>query len=226
VYRSILAKQPDDRPATSGLLLVLVEMLENPAGVLKTVQSALAKHPDDPDLLFAQATIERKRGDLDAALKTYDRVLKLLPGDREAAAQKARVLVRMAKQSHSVWEPKLIEEALAVSGNAPDIRAEYVTALAAAGRTDKAIREYEALPRSWVQTLGLMKTAARCYRARKMFDKAITLYQTVLEKQGSDAEATRELMLTLSEMGEVGGATQSRGAGGQAHAAPAKEAKP
>jgi len=59
----------------------------------KLIGEALAKHPDDVDVLLFKGDLERSLGETDAALSSYDKVLKLAPGNSVAHMQKTFTLI-------------------------------------------------------------------------------------------------------------------------------------
>ncbi|MFX7506780.1 tetratricopeptide repeat protein, partial [Acinetobacter baumannii] len=60
----------------------------------ETVEPALAKHPDEPELLAVRAAVRIRRGDVDGGTADAERALKLDPKNENALALLASVYSR------------------------------------------------------------------------------------------------------------------------------------
>ncbi len=90
IYREALRRQPQRLTAAIGLASTLADM-----GRFVDAQGTLEAHavrqPDHPDILATQAYIMERRGDDFAALRVYERMLRLFPSNR--TARRGRILV-------------------------------------------------------------------------------------------------------------------------------------
>lgn len=89
LYRGVLQRFPARRPATLGLALTLADMGRSAEG--QTVLAAWPESTDDLEILAARAYVAYRGGDYFSALRHYEAMARLDPGNREA--RRGRILV-------------------------------------------------------------------------------------------------------------------------------------
>lgn len=183
-YRVVLARQPGNREAAVGQILTLARLLDDPRNLLDEVELALMRQPADVELRVAQADIQRRLGQKDRAMIACNEILTDHPDFREARVLKARLLVELAGSVST--RPGLFEEALRLSENASEIRAEYVKALAGERRAEEALAQYELLPDIFPVPPDVLKAVARSYQDLNRYEDAAIFYSLALRKQSSD----------------------------------------
>lgn len=199
-YRAILAARPGDRAAMSGLILALARIVEDPRSLLADVDLALLRSPADRELRVAKAEMLRRLGRADEALALCEAVLQSDPEHFDARCLKARLLVDRAGRTGSGLEP--VEEAVRITGRAPDIVAEYIKALAGRDRVAEALQQFETLPDAFEVTADLLKSLGRCYRALDRPDAAALAYGTALERQADRGSGMTVLQWKAAVQGE------------------------
>jgi putative PEP-CTERM system TPR-repeat lipoprotein len=85
-------------------------------GARKLIDEALAKHPDNVDVLLFKGDLERRLVETDAALASYDKVLAVAPGNSVAHMQKTFTLIEAnrydAAQAQLTAAVKTVPDAL------------------------------------------------------------------------------------------------------------------
>jgi len=185
-YRTVISRQPDNREAVAGQVLTLARLTDNPRSLLDEVELALFRQPGAVELMVAKADIQRRLGQKDRAMAVCDEILASHPDSWKACALKARLLVDFSGGVSS--RPGLFEEALRLSGNAPEIRVDYVKSLAAELRAREALAQYELLPDTFPVSPALLKAVARCLQALERREEAAILFGLSLHKQSGGPE--------------------------------------
>jgi len=171
LYRAILGKKPEDLAATHALVGTLTDSGELDQA-LEEIDKGLSLNPGDLELLFAKGTIQRGRKALGAAVETYDEILSLDPANQECVDIQTSLLLKLARKSEPEAAFALLEKALDLTDNSPEVRAKYVVALAKEARCEDAIRQYEALPSEYEKPFRLRRLAAACYRKEAESERA------------------------------------------------------
>jgi tetratricopeptide (TPR) repeat protein len=189
-YRALVSSRPQDRMAAVGLILTAARTVENPRALLDDVDLSLLKSPDDQELKIAKAEILLRLRRAEEAMDLCREVLAGAPDHPDARSLKARLLVDKAGRVGAEGV-KLVEEALQVAGNTPDIRAEYVKTLAGAGKAADAVSQFEVLPSTFCLSPDLLNAAARSYEAVERHDMAAALFGVALrmKTEGVSAKA-------------------------------------
>ncbi|MBN1558058.1 MAG: tetratricopeptide repeat protein [Lentisphaerae bacterium] len=201
LYALLLDADPGDAEAAVGRVSALIG-LDDFETARTAVRDALLRHPNNVPLLFARARIEAERNAPDDALATYDRILSLDPGNGEARALSAPLLVRAAAQAAPARAVSLYRKAFERMDRVPPaLRAEYVLALARALRYAQAIEAYERLPPEQADRPELAAAAALCYRQEQQPERAASLYRRALQARPDDTAAARGLVRLLIERG-------------------------
>jgi len=197
-----LAEQ--EREDIQDSLYLIRELLEvgRPEEAARRAGAAVERHPQNVELLLVRARVERACGDFAAALRTYDVVLAIEPSNREARRLKAVLLVDLAGNAEPDAAAPLLEQALKLTGEPPEIRSAYALALARAGQAAEAIRQYEALPADFETSRELREAVAASYRAQKDFANAGRAYRSVLAEHPGARAVLLALVDTLAEAGE------------------------
>lgn len=91
----------------------------------------------------------------------------------------------------------LLEAALSLPSRDTEIVFDYITVLSWAGQTEKAIREYEALPPTPEAPSYVKTSAAKSYRDLKQFETAGAIYEEIIKDEPANTKAIAGLALTL-----------------------------
>ncbi len=101
LYRKILKQSPADVNASERLATILLKKdLDSEAMTL--VEQGLKAHPDAYSLLLTKGTVLDRQKDFVGAMKCYNRILELFPGNQAAFNLKMRVLMDLGGNSLAV----------------------------------------------------------------------------------------------------------------------------
>ncbi|MEC8510927.1 MAG: tetratricopeptide repeat protein [Planctomycetota bacterium] len=106
------------------------------------VREAISARPDDPIVLFAQATLRSARGDVSGAVEDLQRVVAINPLNGEARDQLWRMLNTLRRSDEAV---AVLRAGLELEGAPPEWRAHLAQVLLLAGKRDEALVEARAL---------------------------------------------------------------------------------
>lgn len=168
-----------------------------PEAAMATLIEALATWPDHPDLLRTRGTLERRRGDNPAAIKTYEQLLALDPNDALAPAVLALLLREEAKKADPETRFVLLTRVLDLAGTDDTVAVELTVAAAQAGNAEAAVRAYETLPDARRRGVALLRAAADSYHALGLDTFAAPLYGALLEAAPQDAALAEALARSL-----------------------------
>jgi len=203
--RRILGRDRTNRAALVDLAKALGELGRYDEAV-EAAGRALALHPEDPDLHLTLAGLEAARGRPQRALEALDTTLSLDPRSVDAKVEKARLLLRGAREGEDAREAAearaLLEEVLAEDpdhGRAQVLWAEEVEAAAGdLAAAEARLREVTArepfLAEGW-RALGRVRERAGDR------DGAKSAYREGLERQPRDPGLLTLLGLLLAEGG-------------------------
>lgn len=109
---------------------------------LKVMEQLVEGHSDDPDALFALATLSGRVGEVDKAVELLDRVRELDPDNNRAVIFHASLL---RSEGNTAQALEVLREALERDPNADEVRTTYARLLVDAKRYAEARSQFERL---------------------------------------------------------------------------------
>lgn len=155
--------------------------------------------PQFPGALLLKAYVIDKRIVRRHSRKSPTEKEAISHNDTEAVFAKVRELIKEGNNKDALI---LLLPFISEPMKYPEAVSDYLVILVWEGRLDDAINMYENLPAQFPQRPYLIRNMAKAYYDRKEFEKAASLYNTVIEKMPSDEEAKKGLVLSLIQTGE------------------------
>ena len=103
------------------------------------IEAAIADHPEDPSILFALANLEGLRGDYDKAEALFRRIDALAPGNSGPPNNLAWLLAARGRRLDEALA--LVDRAIAIDGEVPDLLDTRALVRIARGETDRALAD-------------------------------------------------------------------------------------
>ncbi|MBA7518243.1 Beta-barrel assembly-enhancing protease [subsurface metagenome] len=111
--------------------------------------------------------------------------------------------VRYARKGAFEQALELIKEALEETDSAPEVVCDYIVILVWSGQCQEAINIYEGFSPTYDPPDYVLPEVAKCYRIIGEYDKAIHLYKKYLGAKGADEQATKGLIYTYLDAGQL-----------------------
>jgi len=197
-YEKALICDPDAEYVLKKLPVLLLKM-EKPHAAAQWLREAIEKNPDDIDSLLLLARLDVNFGDLDEAIKIYEKILELAPDN---STVRLRLGYLYSQQGRYKEGEETIKVLLAKD---PDsyLALLYLARLAAqSGDYDSAVAFYEkTLLLHWSPEL--VYEVAEFYGKREQYKRVEELYTSVLQKEPENEQAAlgrvHALLLTGQE---------------------------
>ncbi len=152
-----------------------------------------------PGAFLLKAYIIDKRIVRRHSRKSLPRKEAISDNDTEAVFAKVRELIKEGNNKDALT---LLLPFISGPMKYPEAVSDYLVILVWEGRLDDAVNMYENLPAQFPRRPYLLRNMAKAYYDRKEFEKAASLYNTVIKKMPSDEEAKKGLVLSLIQTGE------------------------
>ncbi len=162
---------------------------------LKVMGMLVDRHAKDPDAVFAYANLALQSGQLDVALRSVERALKLKPNWPEASLTRAHILVQQGKIDEAVASMKQVMHA---HGRSRDLRIGFARLLAEAGRFEEARKQFDALLKKSPNDPDLLYTVALLSLEGKHYQLADRYLKRML-KTGKRSDDAHYFMGVLAE---------------------------
>jgi tetratricopeptide (TPR) repeat protein len=202
-YLRALELDPEFERAGFNLARALADQ-ERYAESLELLQELLLLDPDNLQVPEAIAYVEYRRGNIDAAIGGYERVLDASPFRRDALYNLGVLLLEDGAELEARG---YLAQAYDVSPEDPDVLYAYAEALFRTGRNEAGLsvlddlREIGDLPEAY-----LRNTADR-YAEAEFYADALVLYDRLLAASPEDPDAhfaKARILLTAAEEGDAG----------------------
>ncbi len=197
-YRTLLKRRKKSRDARLGLALSLAEM-GRAAEARVQMETLLKSAPDSPELLEALGYLEQLDGNYAGAISVYERLLKRVPGHRNARRGLILNLMRlgatheatrMAEREAGLFTPEEREQ-IAAHQAAAEVRWGRLPVANPADRhrgTDRAIRLLQERYRQMEDKTTIAALRNRfdlihAYRNRRKMEEAVRLYERLREQR-------------------------------------------
>jgi tetratricopeptide (TPR) repeat protein len=205
VFDLALARHPDDEPTQILYLHTLVSSHSDKATEL--AHKLLAAHPDQWEVLYLNAVLESRDGDLAAARAHLERSVALNPTSSQAHHEFGSVLSSLgelpAAREH-------LEKAIDLGDNQPEVEYDLAQVLKRLGETAQAKEKldiYQKLKSAQSQRTQAAGKAEVGDEAMKTGDtaKAVTLYKEALESNLDEPLLYYKLSSALDKSGDIDG---------------------
>ena len=180
----------------------LYEKGENDKAI-QQVQLLLGKDAKDMAALELKGALLRRKKDHRGAVRLYDQMLKVDPGNKTAQYILCMLNLQLSRETKDASQSAgYLAQSVRYSGGSPELALEYVGRLCEAGDAAEALRTYESLPADQAVPTGLtLKVAAVC-RDEKILNSAERHYSRVLDTEPANIDATLGLVGTLLDKGD------------------------
>jgi tetratricopeptide (TPR) repeat protein len=185
-YRAVLARNPDDREAKLGLLLLLITADPSAGSLLDEIELGLLRRPSDAELRVAKAWVLWQTGRRAEADRLVRDVLADVPFHADARCLKAHLLADEAERA-GASQVALLSAAVRISGGAPDMRVRLIKALCVAGRAAEAVDQFGRLPSGYRLRADALAALARAFEEQGRHDAASTLLDLAVRTRSGAA---------------------------------------
>ncbi len=202
-YLRALELDPELERAGFNLARALAEQ-ERYAESLTLLQELLLSDPDNLRILEAIAYVEYRRGDIDAAISGYERVLDASPFRRDALYNLGVLLLEDGAELEARG---YLAQAYDVSPEDPDVLHAYAEALFRTGRSEAGLSVLDDLREIPDLSKTYLRNAAGRYAEAEFYADALVLYDRLLADSPEDPEAffaKARILLTAAEEGDAG----------------------
>jgi len=168
------------------------------AGSVALLQSAMRRFPDRLLLWRTQGHLYWHLGQVLAARRMFERVLKLRNKDGDALQALARCSAAMGAAEHA---RQLAREALAAAPNLADAHATYGELLLQQGQPEKAIKQLQRGADAHDRDARMLVLLARACSEARRYDCAARYYRFAARRDPQSGAAQLGLALTLQQQG-------------------------
>lgn len=202
-YLRALELDPELERAGFNLARALAEQQRH-AESMTLLEELLLADPDNLQLMEAIAYVEYRRGDIDAALGGYKRVLEGSPFRRDALYNLGVLLL----EDGADFEARgYLAQAYEIAPGDPDVLYAYSEALFRTGRSEEGLSVLDDLRGIRELPEAYLRNAARRYAEAEFYADALILYDRLLAGSPVDPDALfakARILLTAAEEGDAG----------------------
>jgi tetratricopeptide (TPR) repeat protein len=205
VFDMALASHPDDLPTQLLYLHTLITSHSEKATEL--ARKLLSAHPDHWEVLYLNAVLEARDGDLAGARAHLERSVVLNPASKEVQHQLGSVLASLGELAAA---REHLEKAIALGDNQPEVQYDLAKVLQRLGDTAAArekLGNYQQLKKAQSDRTQSAGKAEVGDEAMKTGDtaKAITLYKEALESNPDEPLLYYKLSRALDKASDIDG---------------------
>jgi putative PEP-CTERM system TPR-repeat lipoprotein len=199
---ALLGKAIKSNPADPSARLMLIghyTRSKEPKNAVAAAQEAVAAFPDRPDVLDAAGQAYRAAGDLNQAIKTYNKLVQIRPDSTLPLMRLADIQIA-AKDNLAALE--YLRKALALKPDLLEAQRGIVTLSVANGRTDEALKTAREVQRARPKESVGYILEGNVFASNKAWNEAASAYRVGL-KQASSTELAIRLYSALKAGGKA-----------------------
>ncbi|MFN8282690.1 MAG: tetratricopeptide repeat protein [Chitinophagales bacterium] len=159
---------------------------------IEYANAAIKINPDNEYYYQYLAEAKAEKNDFEGAAKTYEALVKLKPKEYDYYYDWAYMLSRANKFKEAIDVYNLVEQKTSVS---EELIFQKQPLFIKLGKIDDAIKDVEKLVKLYPEETKYQALVGEIYEANKQFDKAIGVYNKILDKDPNNADA----LLALAE---------------------------
>jgi tetratricopeptide (TPR) repeat protein len=191
-YQGAIDVNPEHLGARTSLGRIMV-FAGAPERAMEIIEPALAKHPDDAELLVVRGAARIQLKDIPGALADAEQAVKLAPDSENAIA----LLASLYRQSNeSAKAVDLLKQAIVRVPTSSDLRLVLATLYASQGDAAAATSEMEGIVKIKPNVAGFRQQLALMLARQKRWDEA----EAVLARSITDLPAARDLKIAYVDL--------------------------